>query len=236
MNKVLRQERKFLISATQRARFEGQLDALLHQDTHNGDLVQGGYRVRSLYFDTLSDRDFNAKIDGVEERRKMRLRVYHPQDKTAFLEMKQKQGSNQLKRSLPIRREDAVRLIAGDFSPLLKYKETFAAECYAILNREHYRPKTVVEYRRKAYVLPENSIRITLDSEIRANEFHYDIFDGELAMAPMLDPWKTILEVKYNHFLLTYVRDILRSCNQSELSASKYCMARRIGLRYTEFY
>lgn len=41
MNEVLRQERKFLISATQRARFEGQLDALLHQDTHNGDLVQG---------------------------------------------------------------------------------------------------------------------------------------------------------------------------------------------------
>ena len=96
MNEVLRQERKFLISATQRARFEGQLDALLHQDTHNGDLVQGGYRVRSLYFDTLSDRDFNAKMDGVEERRKMRLRVYHPQDKTAFLEMKQKQGSNHL--------------------------------------------------------------------------------------------------------------------------------------------
>ena len=31
MNEVLRQERKFLISATQRARFEGQLDALLHQ-------------------------------------------------------------------------------------------------------------------------------------------------------------------------------------------------------------
>ena len=228
MNEVLRQERKFLISATQRARFEGQLDALLHQDTHNGDLVQGGYRVRSLYFDTLSDRDFNAKMDGVEERRKMRLRVYHPQDKTAFLEMKQKQGSNQLKRSLPIRREDAV--------PLLKYKEAFAAECYAILNREHYRPKTVVEYRRKAYVLPENSIRITLDSDIQANEFRYDIFDGELAMAPVLDPWKTILEVKYNHFLLTYVRDILRSCNQSELSASKYCMARRIGLRYSEFY
>ena len=86
----------------------------------------------------------------------MRLRVYHPQDEIAFLEMKQKQGSNQLKRSLPIKREDAQRLIAGDFTPLLNYKEAFAAECYAILNREHYLPKTVVEYRRKAYVLPEN--------------------------------------------------------------------------------
>ena len=65
MNEVLRQERKFLISATQRARFEGQLDALLHQDAHNSDLMQGGYQVRSLYFDTLSDRDFNAKMTAL---------------------------------------------------------------------------------------------------------------------------------------------------------------------------
>ena len=59
------------------------------------------------------------------------------------------------------------------------------------------------------------------------------IVDDDCLVAGAL---KTILEVKYNHFLLTYVRDILRSCNQSELSASKYCMARRIGLRYSEFY
>ena len=236
MNEVLRQERKFLISLSQRTRFAGQLDALLHQDQHNTDLLQGGYRVRSLYFDTLNDRDFYAKIDGVEQRRKLRLRIYHPEDETAFLEMKQKQGANQLKRSLPVSREDAEQLIQGNYKPLLHYREDFAAECYAILNREHYRPKTVVEYRRKAYVLPENSIRITLDSDIQANEFRYDIFDPQLALAPALDPWKTILEVKYNHFLLTYVRDIIRSCNQSELSVSKYCMARRIGLRYTEFY
>lgn len=83
-------------------------------------LCRAAIKWRSLYFDTLSDRDFNAKMDGVEERRKMRLRVYHPQDETAFLEMKQKQGSNQLKRSLPIKREDAMRLIARRFQSVVK--------------------------------------------------------------------------------------------------------------------
>lgn len=35
-----------------------------------------------------------------------------------------------------------------------------------------------------------------------------------------------ILEVKYDHFLFSYIRDMIRSCNQSEVSVSKYCMAR----------
>lgn len=47
-----------------------------------------------------------------------------------MLEMKQKQGPNQLKRSLKISREDAICLTKGDYSPLLKYKEDFAAEYY----------------------------------------------------------------------------------------------------------
>lgn len=50
MNEVLRQERKFLISLSQRTRFEGQLDALLHQDQHNTDLLQGGVSGAVLVF------------------------------------------------------------------------------------------------------------------------------------------------------------------------------------------
>ena len=59
-----------------------------------------------------------------------RLRIYDPNAKFAMLEMKQKHGPNQLKRSLKIPREDAICLTKGDYSPLLKYKKDFAAECY----------------------------------------------------------------------------------------------------------
>lgn len=146
--------------------------------------------------------------------------------------MKQKQGSNQLKRSLVIKMADARKLALGDYEPLLSYKDDFAAECYALMRRDTYLPKTIVEYRRKAYVVPENSIRITLDGQICAMEGHLGaFFEAIPGLYPVLEPLETILEVKYNHFLLSYVRDIIRSCNQSELSMSKYIMARKLTLK-----
>ena len=53
-----------------------------------------GYPIRSLYFDTPEDRDFHEKEDGIELRRKLRLRCYAPDAAFALLEMKQKQGDS----------------------------------------------------------------------------------------------------------------------------------------------
>lgn len=225
MNEVLRQERKFLLSMTQKLRQEGKLDALLPQDPHNG--PEGGYLVRSLYFDTIRNRDYCGKEDGLEQRRKIRLRLYEPGAADVYLEMKQKQGSNQLKRSLKIKREDAQRIASGDYGVLLSYKDEFAVECYGLMNRDGYLPRIILEYQRKAYVKAENNIRITLDGQVRALEGHSPLFFEENpGLYPVLEPWAVILEVKYNHFLFSYIRDIIRSCNQSEVSVSKYCMAR----------
>lgn len=233
MNEVTRQEKKYLLSMQQRKKFETQLDALLPQDRNNE--PKGFYVVRSLYFDTMGERDYLEKEDGVEFRRKIRLRLYSVKAPTALLEMKQKQGSNQLKRSLTIKMEDAKMIAKGEYESLLSYNNDFALECYALMMRDTYRPRTIVEYRRKAYLVPENSIRITLDGEIRALEGHMgEFFEENPPLYPVLEPWKTILEVKYNHFLLSYVKDIIRSCNQSELSMSKYIMARKITLGRTD--
>ena len=75
-------------------RLSGQLAQVMIEDPHNG---AEGYCVRSLYFDTLRDTDYEEKLDGLELRRKIRLRIYAPGDSFAMLEMKQKQGSRQKK-------------------------------------------------------------------------------------------------------------------------------------------
>ena len=82
IKKVFRQERKFLISGEQYYRFSRQFAELFKEDSHNG---KDGYMVRSLYFDTLGNKDFEEKLAGVECRRKMRLRIYSPQSRTALL-------------------------------------------------------------------------------------------------------------------------------------------------------
>ncbi len=229
MKQVLRQEKKYIISKTDYIKYSAAFNTYLAQDENNG---EHGYMVRSLYFDTLWDNDFVEKEDGVEIRRKIRLRIYKPTDQFAGLEMKQKQGSQQLKRSLKMTREDAILLTKGIYTPLLGYKDPFAKELYAVMNMRFYRPKAIVEYNRKAFIAKENSIRITFDHSIRATESCFDIFSENLNTYPVFSQDGVILEVKYNGFLLSYIKDMLDRVEQSELSVSKYALSRTICLNY----
>lgn len=225
LNQVLRQEKKFLLTLAEAAKQKAYLDCVMIADEHGG---AEGYTVRSLYFDSLYDRDAQEKEDGLELRRKLRLRIYSPRDDFAMLEMKQKEGPRQKKRSLRLNRLDAQELCRGNYRPLLNYREEFSAECYAMMNMYCYRPKTVVEYRRKAFIAKENRIRITFDSKVEATECCMDLFSDKLNLYPVWDPFHVILEVKYDGFLLGYLREWMNRCDKSELSISKYEMARGI--------
>lgn len=227
MNEVLRQEKKFAINVAEGAQLRSRLSRVMIADEHNGAL---GYKIRSLYFDTIDDQDFHDKVDGMELRRKIRLRIYDPGDTSAKLEIKQKQGQYQKKRSLSISREDAILLSRGNYDPLLKYSEPFAAECYGLLSLRCYRPRTIVEYLRQAFIARENNIRLTLDSQITATETCMDLFSPNLSMTSVLDPFSMVLEVKYNGFLLSYIKDLLNDVYRPELSVSKYCLARQFTL------
>ena len=227
MNEVLRQEKKYLMTMADIYALSRHLESVMSQDPHNG---AQGYSIRSLYFDTLEERDYQSKMDGLELRRKIRLRIYDPAASFAMLEMKQKEGAYQKKRSLRVDREDAGQLARGQYDRLLHYSEPFAAECCALLHSQCYRPKTIVEYRRKAYVAKENKIRVTFDHQIRATETCMDLFAPDLNLYPVLDPFNGVLEVKYNGFLLSYIKDLLDTVNRPELSVSKYCLARSLSM------
>ena len=187
-----------------------------------GILAGAGYTVRLAGTCAQALQQSRGKLpDGVL------LDVMLPDgDGFALLEMKQKDGAQQRKRSLRVSREEAEQLIQGRYSLLLDLDDPFAAECHSLLETLFYRPKVLIEYRRTAYLLPTNSIRITFDREIRAQTGHLDLFADPFLGAPVFPGFHTILEVKYNHFLPSYIRDALRSVDASECSASKYGMSR----------
>lgn len=223
VNSVVRKEKKFLLTLQEVKKYEKYVNSVLTLDEHStGD----GYMVRSLYFDTIYNRDYEEKLEGIETRRKIRLRSYNPYDDFAILEIKQKQGENQKKRSLKISKEDALKMIKCNYTCLLNYQDEFALECYSIMNMYCYRPKTVVQYKRKAYIAKENRTRVTFDSNIVATESNFNIFDENLQLYPVFDKDKFVLEVKYNGFLLSYIKDILDMVKHSEVSVSKYCLGR----------
>lgn len=187
MNEVLRQEKKYAIDIAQGAVLRRKIERVMLADKHNG---TQGYMIRSMYFDTPDDSDYHDKVNGLELRRKIRIRIYDPAQGFAMLEMKQKSGPYQRKRSLRLTREDAISLAHGDYSPLLHYTEPFASECYSLMMCRCYRPKTIVEYDRSAYIARENHIRVTFDSRIRASESDMDLFAVRPAFNPVMNPFR----------------------------------------------
>ncbi len=223
MQQVLRREIKYQLTAVQYYQLAHTFSKLLHEDSHNGD---NGYMIRSLYFDTLNDVDYYEKEDGTDPRRKIRFRCYSPDSDFALLEMKQKQGVQQRKRSHKLGRSEVEQCINGDFSSLLTHDSQFLTECFGLMSRQFYRPKAIIEYHRKAYVAKENNIRITFDREIRSSQSVNNFFSANLPLKPAIDPFTVIMEVKYDGFILSYIKDIITAANASPLSAGKYSAGR----------
>ena len=222
MREVLRQEKKYLMTLLDGQRLCARLSGFLLEDAHSG---AQGYAVRSLYFDTMDDGDYRDKLDGLELRRKLRLRIYDPDQDWAKLEVKEKRGSVQVKKSLTVSRETALQLMAGNDSVLLGLGSGFARQLYQLLERGLYRPKCVVEYRRDAFVEPANNIRITVDTDLRAGKNADSFWKAEPGLHPVLG--NPTLEVKYDGFLLDQCKWILGLSGMPELSLSKYELARR---------
>ena len=124
------------------------------------------------------------------------------------------------------------RLIEGDFDGLLDRPEPFAAEIHALMSINGYRPKAIVEYDRTAFIAKENKTRVTFDRNIRATELNQGLFDPKLPLYPVFDPFNVVLEVKFDGFLLSYIRSMLNMVDKSELSVSKYCLACSVRMAY----
>lgn len=191
-----------------------------------------GYRIRSLYFDSINDGDYYSKIDGEEIRKKIRLRIYDTKTDTVKLEIKRKMNINQRKETTTITKEDAIALINKDYSVLLKHDNDTAKAAYNIMTIGQYRPVVLVDYNRRAYIHNENNIRVTLDSDIKSNEFDFDMFSEDVVMNPIVDYYNALLEVKFDGELFCWISQALTGLDTTNQSVSKYCSSRRFFENY----
>ena len=221
---VNRRELKFAISETDYSRLEAQLSQVLRADPHNG---EAGYTIRSLYFDSIDDYDYYSKMNGEEVRKKIRLRIYNPDDTQVKLEIKRKMNINQRKETLTISKEDALSLIDCDYSVLLNYDSPVAQAAYNIMTLGQYSPKVLIDYQRKAFIHDENKIRVTLDSDIRSNESDFNMFSHDTVTTPVYPHWNALLEVKFDGDFFKWITDAILSEDQTFQSLSKYCVGRK---------
>ena len=81
---VSRTDKKIIISRRELARLAARLARIMPPDPHCTD--GRSYSVRTLYFDTVTDRCCAEKEDGLLVHEKLRLRVYGNSDSVIKLE------------------------------------------------------------------------------------------------------------------------------------------------------
>ncbi len=223
---VFRTEQKYYISKTASANLRRELDQILTRDEHSS---KDGYMVRSLYFDTINNRDYMTKMDGDESRYKIRIRVYSHDSQSCKLEVKKKDDDLESKISIWIDKSDAEELARLNYSVLTKYfsQSQDAVYLYTLLQRGVYRPVVLTEYDRLAYIYPLFDTRITLDSGLKSSESNFDLFCEDPGYTKLLNE-KDILEIKYNEKLVRFISDIMKKYNLTRCSASKYCISRKV--------
>lgn len=220
---VFRSEIKYIIPYEKALKMSGMLDQVLHRDVY-GD--EGRYMVRSQYYDSCDDRDLFDNLQGIMEKRKIRLRIYDPDTEKVKLEYKCKSNTAGRKLSMTITREEACRMEQRQYDWLLKREEELAHFLYVKMVQNIYMPKTIVEYNRLAYVSPVSNVRITFDTNMRGTQTPFGLFDHYPPYLPLLNDELAVMEVKYDHFLPEPVRHIIDGINSVAEANSKYSSAR----------
>ena len=139
---------------------------------------------------------------------------------------KAKNGSDGMKYSIPLTREEVILMENHQYEFLLEREEELAKRLYVKMTEQVYSPKTIVEYERTAYTYPVSDVRVTFDRNIRGSVNPYGIFEKEPFYIPLINPDMGVLEVKYNDFFPSALKPLLESLDGVAESYSKYSMAR----------
>ncbi|MCX0356138.1 polyphosphate polymerase domain-containing protein [Clostridium perfringens] len=226
MLSVSRKEIKFLVSSTDRVYLLNSLSKVLVPDQY-GDY--NGYKTRSVYFDSIDNEDYTEKLIKTEKRKRVRLRIYNETDKVAKFEIKRKYLERELKESITISKEDAIKLINREYDILLKYKNNPLYEyAFNLMKTKSYRPVSMVEYDRRAFTHEFFNTRVTLDNNLRFTNFNYDLFNENINFKKGLPGDQSILEVKYDRFLFHQLQEILSKCNFVGKPPSKFGTSRQL--------
>lgn len=218
-----RSELKYYLNNIQTERLQHQLSQFMDFDRHSN----SGYKVRSLYFDSINDECLYEKQSGFLHRKKIRLRTYGDKSDIVRFEIKHKHGQLVRKDAIKVSKLDAQQICCGNYVRLLYYDNPTLNRIYSTFSSRAYKPKVIVEYERVALVLPISNIRITFDKRLRSNINHLDLFSGVKGAMPVILEGKQILEVKYDQFLPGYIKKVLSTVSAERMAISKYTLARR---------
>ena len=224
-----RYEIKYLLPAERVPMVRKVFGDLLEPDPFNVD--EQGYYNYSVYFDTLRNRFYLEKHEGMTDRVKPRIRIYrHTLDGPPvkiFLEFKEKHD-----RIVKKQRQEISATLAGSMldgkglgdearwrdQPVLK-------RFYALEKKYGLQPRLTVCYRRCAYFSPfYPRVRLTFDLGVRGSLITR-MHSFSRMFSYTLPPMVAMMELKYDHQLPRMIIRKLEELELNQVTFSKYAVS-----------
>lgn len=220
-----RHEYKFLIDARQKALLIERIKNLIPLDSHSG--PEGRYWIRSVYFDDVYDSCFNENESGINTRAKYRIRIYNVSSDQIRLERKSKKNGMTCKESAKITREQCDKLISGEGFPISEDMPVVLQQFLVLMQTRGLRAKTIVEYERTPFIYDNGNVRITFDDNISSSLETGRFFEKENSRYPVMAAGQSLLEVKFDDYLPSFIKNNLEIGSLSQTSFSKYYLCRK---------
>ena len=220
-----RHEWKHVLNTADLLILRQRLRAVMESDPH---AVDGRYQIRSLYFDNEEDKALREKIDGVNMREKFRIRLYNCDATVIHLEKKSKRNGLGTKYSANLTAEWAQKIVDGDIDWMLMSGNSLIQELYCKMRYQGMRPKTIVDYTREPFIFRPGNVRVTLDYDIRTGLHRTDFLNPNAVTVPAGDA-PILMEVKWDEYLPSIIRDVVSMPDRRVGSFSKYAQCRVYG-------
>ena len=202
---------------------------LLQPDKHAKG--SGYYYIRSLYFDTIDHQCYQENECGSDKRDKYRIRIYNADCKKIVLEKKSKERQMTSKTSCPISEEICRKLMKNELVQITEEMSEVQKRLLLEMQLKGMRPTVIVEYQRFPYVEKNGNVRVTFDENIRSSDNIGQFLEKKITARPILEVGKSVLEVKWDAFLPSYIKEHLAMETLQWTSFSKYYLCRKYNTR-----
>jgi hypothetical protein len=219
-------ELKYLVPHDRVDSVVADLDPYVHTDRNVGH--EQGYRVRSVYWDSDAWIFFWEKIEGLKQRRKLRVRVYTDAG-YGFVEIKARADRTLQKRRTKLSLEEIHARFRGlpeETHAIDSPTDPVLSEAMYLRQRYLLRPRMAISYWRRAfYGNYEPDLRITFDRRIQYHPREVDIARPFESGPYVVDPRLVVMEIKFNERAPLWLCKLASRHGLQIIRLSKYCTA-----------
>ena len=172
-------------------------------------------KVNSIYFDTQDYVSIRQNLDGVSNKKKIRIRWYGNKNiiNKPIIEIKSKKGFETKKESISIKELNNLNLLNLDNLKTIQEILNFKLKQKKVIH-----PVLTTHYEREYFISLNGKIRATIDYDLKS------IFLNNLSQIDIIKNFKNIciLELKYSTSLDKYVRKNLKDISLRLSKNSKF--------------